>query len=86
MSPDQVKQLIQQGLDVASVEVNGEGGHFDVRVVGECFAGKSPVQKQKLVYATLNPQITSGEIHAVTIKAYTPEEWQKAQIFQGGSI
>ncbi len=86
MSPDQVKQLIEKGMTVTSVEVGGENGHFDVRVVADCFAGKSPVQKQKLVYATLNPQIASGEIHAVTIKAYTPDEWQKARVFQGGSI
>ena len=86
MSPEQVKQLIEQGLDADSVEVTGGDGHFDIRVVGECFVGQSLVQKQKLVYATLNPQITSGEIHAVTIKAYTPDEWQKAQVFQGGSI
>lgn len=86
MSPEQVKQLIGAALPDVAITVSGDGSHFEVRVVGACFEGKSLVQKQKIVYATLNDKITSGEIHAVTIKAYTAEEWEKAQKFQVGSL
>lgn len=86
MSPEQVKQLIEDALPDVAITVNGDGSHFEVRAVGACFAGKSLLQKQKIVYATLNDKITGGEIHAVTIKAFTAEEWQQAQKFQVGSL
>jgi len=64
------------------VTVNGEGGMFDTIVVAEKFNGLSPVKKQQMVYATVNAQISSGDIHALTIKAYTPEEWKTASKLQ----
>jgi acid stress-induced BolA-like protein IbaG/YrbA len=35
----------------------------------------SPVKKQQLVYSTVTEYIADGRIHAFTIKAYTPEQW-----------
>ena len=78
MEPDQVKQQIEAGLPDCNVTVTGENAHFDATVIGEVFAGLSPVKKQQLVYATVNDQIASGEVHALTIKTYTPAEWEKA--------
>lgn len=83
---NQIKQLVETGLDNVEATVTGDGSHFQAIVVGECFAGKSLVVKQKMVYSTLGDKITSGEIHAISIKAYTPEEWKKAQMFQGGNL
>lgn len=85
MENEQIKSLIEQGLPGVNATVNGDGYHYEAQVVGDCFADKSLVQKQKMVYATINDHITSGAIHALTIKAYTPEEWEKAQKFQVGS-
>lgn len=82
MDPEEVKKLILAGLPDCEVTVSGDGSHFDAIVVGEVFADKSMVQQQKLVYATVNDRITSGELHALTIKTYTPEKWAKAQKLQ----
>jgi len=78
MEPEQVKQLIEAGLPGCEVTVTGDGSHFDATVIGDVFADKSLVKKQQLVYATINDRITSGELHALTIKTYTPQEWEKA--------
>ncbi len=86
MNPEQVKQLIQAGLPDCEVTVTGDGSHFDATVIGEIFAGLSPVKKQQLVYKTVNDKITSGELHALGIKTFTPEEWKKARLLQGGSL
>lgn len=85
MENAEVKNLIEAGIPGVDVTVNGDGSHYDAVVVGVCFEGKSLLQKQKMVYAALNDYITSGQIHALTIKAYTPEEWEKARRFQVGS-
>lgn len=82
MQAEAVKALIEAGLPGCDVTASGDGSHFDVIVVGEVFAGKTPVNRQRLVYATVNEQITSGALHAINIKAYTPEEWEKARKLQ----
>ena len=79
MNPDDVKALIVAGLPDCQVQVSGDGSHFEAIVIGEIFAGLSPVKKQQVVYATVNDRIVSGELHALSIKTYTPDEWEKAQ-------
>ena len=75
MSPEDVKSHIEQGIPGSEVTVSGEGCNLSVVVVSDSFEGKTMVAEQKMVYATVNDYIKSGELHALTIKAYTPEEW-----------
>jgi acid stress-induced BolA-like protein IbaG/YrbA len=82
MDPEEVKRLIEAGMPGSQVTVKGDGSHFDAVVVSEAFAGLTPVKKQQLVYATVNEKITSGQLHALSIKTYTPEEWEKASKLQ----
>ena len=74
MEPEAVKALIQEGMPDAEVEVTGDGRHFEAVVVSEAFAGKSLIQKHRMVMATVNDKIQSDELHALSIKAYTPGE------------
>lgn len=76
MEPQEVKELLDSGLEQCEVEVSGEGSHFDILVIGEVFADLRPVQKQQLVYGVLSEQIADGSIHAVNIRTFTPTEWQ----------
>ncbi len=82
MQPEDVKALIEAGLPGAEVMAKGDGSHFDVIVVSADFEGKTMVEEQRMVFATLGDKITSGEIHAINIKAYTPEEWKTASKMQ----
>jgi len=82
MDPEEVKKMIEAGLPGCEVTVKGDGSHFDAVVVGEVFAGQTPVKRQQLVYATVNDHITSGQLHALSIKTYTPDEWQTAKKLQ----
>lgn len=82
MEPETVKQRIEAGLPGCEARVDGDGSHFQAVVISPEFAGLSPVKKQKMVYATVNDAITSGELHALTIKAYTPDEWERASKLQ----
>jgi acid stress-induced BolA-like protein IbaG/YrbA len=75
MEPQAVARLIEAGLPGAEVQVSGDGSHFDAIVVSPVFAGKSLLEKQRLVYATVNEHIASGELHALSIKTFTPAEW-----------
>jgi len=74
-----IEALIRAGLPGAEVKVTGDGRHFEAVVVSDAFEGKSLIQKHRLVMDTVKAQIASDELHALSIKAYTPEEWANQQ-------
>ena len=78
MSPAEVRDLIQQGMPSAKVEVSGEDHtHFEALVVSPDFAGKRPLARHQMVYATLGSRM-GREIHALSLRTLTPEEHQTA--------
>ena len=76
MDLSRIREMIEKGLSASFVEVDGGGTHFEAVVVSEEFRGKSPVERHRLVYGTLGDAM-GGEIHALSIKAYTAEQWEK---------
>lgn len=80
MQAQEIKLLIESGLKEANATVEGDDGvHFNAIVISPEFANKNRIQKQQMVYATLGNKIADGTIHAISIKTFTPEEWQQAQ-------
>ncbi|HEX7112881.1 MAG TPA: BolA/IbaG family iron-sulfur metabolism protein [Mizugakiibacter sp.] len=74
MDASGIKALIEQGLPGARAEVRGaDGVHFEAEVVCAAFAGKLPLARHRMVYATLGDRM-GGEIHALSLKALTPDE------------
>jgi acid stress-induced BolA-like protein IbaG/YrbA len=82
MAPEDIKHLLEQAFEGASVMAQGDGSHFKVRLVSDVFAGMRPVKKQQMVYQVLNEHIKSGAIHALSIETYTTDEWEKASKLQ----
>ncbi len=76
MQPEEIRQLIEAGLPNAEAYVEGDGAHFTAVVVSPDFAGKSRLQKQQLVYDTVRQQLMDGTLHALSLKTFTPDEWQ----------
>ena len=76
MEASEVKACIEQGIPGSEVSVTEDGGKFSAIVVSNAFEGMPMIAEQKMVYAAVNEHIQSGAIHALTIKAYTPEEWE----------
>lgn len=74
MTPEKVAELIRAGLPGAIVQVESDDNtHFASRVIAPQFAGKRPIARHQLVYATLGA-LMGREIHALSIEALTPEE------------
>ena len=74
MEISQVESLIKAGLPDAQVEVTGDGRHFEAIVISAAFAGKTLIQRHRMVLDSVNTQIASDELHALSIKTRTPEE------------
>ncbi len=63
--------------------VTGDGSHFQVIAVGDMFDGMSRVKQQQAIYAPLMEYIADNRIHALSIKAYTPAQWERDRKLSG---
>ncbi|HRF29786.1 MAG: BolA/IbaG family iron-sulfur metabolism protein [Dechloromonas sp.] len=75
MHPEHIKQLILAGMACDYLELDGDGQHFQAIIVSSEFVGKNRVQRQQRVYQTLQEKLATGELHALSFKTLTPEEW-----------
>lgn len=81
VSPEQVKAAIAAQLPDAQVEIEdltGTRDHYKAIVISSHFEGRSRVQQHQLVYGALREAMATEEIHALTLKTYTPETWAEA--------
>ena len=74
-TPNLIKNYIAAGLEGTHLEVDGDGQHFTALIVSPAFAGKRLIQRHQLVYAALGDRM-KAEIHALSMKTLTPEEYQ----------
>ncbi len=66
-------EIVDDSAAHAGHKSAGGGGHFNVRIVSTAFAGKSRIQRHRLVYQALTG-LMNADIHALSIKAQTPDE------------
>ncbi len=79
MDPSKITRLIEAGFDDAVVKVSSDDNtHFEAVIVAQEFDGKSLLARHQLVYQTLGT-LVGNEIHALSIRAHTPDEWQQQQ-------
>ena len=75
MNADQIKNLIAANLACQHISLDGDGRHWFSTIVSAEFEGKRAIQRHQMVYATLGDKMKTVEVHALSIKAYTPAEW-----------
>lgn len=80
MTPNQLKERIESLAPETRAEVvdlTGTQDHYQAMVVSPVFAGKMMVEQHRMIFGILQAEIDSGEVHALTLKTYTPEQYQK---------
>jgi acid stress-induced BolA-like protein IbaG/YrbA len=75
----EISDLVQKALPDALVLVDGEGCSFSVVVVSNEFEGLSLVRRQQQVLDAVKDPLATGALHAITVKAHTPAEWEVRQ-------
>ncbi len=79
LSAAEVETYIRHGLACDYVQVLGDDGqHFEAVIVSPQFAGRNMVQQHQLVYQALGDRMRE-EIHALSMRTFTPEAWQQYQ-------
>lgn len=76
---ERVAERIRAALPDARVQVldlTGTDNHLEARVVSHEFAGKSPIERHRMVYAPLRDWIEDDTVHALSVKAWTPEQYE----------
>ena len=78
VTPEQLKNWIEDGFNGAKVSVDGDGHHFEAVIVADEFVGKSRIQRHQLVYAALGDKM-KAEVHALSMKTLSPNEVEGSQ-------
>jgi acid stress-induced BolA-like protein IbaG/YrbA len=79
MEPTEIQQLIEAGLENATAKVmSDDNTHFQAVVVADAFDGLRSIARHQLVYKCLGA-LVGNEIHALSIRAYTPSELEELQ-------
>ncbi|NUP12693.1 MAG: BolA family transcriptional regulator [Polyangiaceae bacterium] len=55
----------------------GAESHFKLIVVSDAFGGKSRIDRHRVVNGLLKDEMSRG-LHALTVTAFTPEEWNRS--------
>lgn len=81
ITPDEIQSTLERALPgstVAVQDLTGGGDHFQVVVVSPSFEGKGLVDQHQMVYGALREALGSERIHALALKTYTPDQWERA--------
>jgi acid stress-induced BolA-like protein IbaG/YrbA len=75
MTAEELQTLITAGLPCEHCTLEGDGRHWYATVVSAAFEGKRAIQRHQQVYATLGTRMKTDEVHALSMKTFTPAEW-----------
>jgi acid stress-induced BolA-like protein IbaG/YrbA len=78
MTASELESIIAAGLPCEHLEVTGDGRHWEAVVVSREFEGKRLIQRHQRVYATLGERMRTDEVHALSMRTFTPSEWANA--------
>ncbi|MEW6543058.1 MAG: BolA family protein [Nitrospirota bacterium] len=76
INPETLTHYIRQAMPDATVSVTDKTGtmdHLAVRVISSLFEGKNLLDRHRMVYQALDAPMKDGRIHALEIKAETPD-------------
>ncbi len=75
MTSEELQAIISAGLDCQHIELSGDGRHWYATIVSPAFEGLRAIQRHQRVYATLGRRMQTDEVHALSMKTFTPAEW-----------
>lgn len=80
ISPEEIKETLARALPVSLVEtqdLTGGGDHWQVIIVSSAFEGKGLLEQHRIVNEALREPLADQRIHALTLKTYSPAQWEK---------
>ena len=80
MDVELIKRRIEESIPGARADVVDQAGgnHIAATIVAESFAGKTRMQRHQMIYSLFKSEMATEEIHALTLKTFTPREHAEA--------
>ena len=75
MTSEELQTIIAAGMPCDHLELAGDGRHWYATIVSSAFEGLRLIQRHQKVYATLGGRMQTDEVHALSMKTFTPAEW-----------
>jgi len=73
LQPSQLEIIDDSHKHAGHEGARSGGGHYTLHIVSAQFAGKPTLARHRMIYSALG-EMMKHDIHALNIKAYTPEE------------
>ncbi len=80
MTPEQLQKRLESlapGTECQVMDLTGTQDHYQVVVVSPAFAGKMMIEQHRMVMGLVKTEVDSGEVHALTMRTFTPEQYAK---------
>ncbi|MCG8535324.1 MAG: BolA/IbaG family iron-sulfur metabolism protein [Pseudomonadales bacterium] len=71
----EIERKIHEVVAEAQMDVTGKDCDFSVTIISDEFEGLSTMKRQQKILSAFTNELTSGALHALTIKAFTLAEW-----------
>ena len=75
MTNEELQAIIAAGMPCDHLDLSGDGRHWYATIVSSAIEGLRAIQRHQRVYATLGGRLQTDEVHALSMKTYTPAEW-----------
>lgn len=69
-----IQNMVANHIKCDYLVVDGDGVHFELTAVSNIFDGKNLIARHRIIYEALGDKMKQ-EIHALSMKLYTPQEW-----------
>lgn len=79
MNAQDLIDLLRPQFPNATIDAVNSGNKFELLIVDDAFEGKRLVARQQMIFATVNEHIQNGNMHALTIHAFTLAEYAARQ-------
>lgn len=70
-------KTIHPETKVEATDLTGTMDHWQVTVISPAFEGLTMVESQRKIMSVLKEEIDSNEVHALSMKTYTPAQYEK---------
>ena len=81
MTPNELKKKIETlaaGTQAEIIDLTGTQDHYQAIIISPAFEGKMMIDQHRMVYQLLQAEVDSGEVHALTLKTFTPQQSKAA--------
>ncbi len=81
MTPNELKTRIETlapGTQAEVIDLTGTQDHYQAIVISPAFEGKMMIDQHRMIFRLVQAEVDSGEVHALTLKTYTPQQYKNA--------